>query len=970
MRFASRKYRSSRAYFFAPFCLACLLAFAAPSVNAHPTWNPVPYVSIISPQRATPGGQSFTLTLHGANFTPSSVVYWNSTVLATTYVSRGQLTAAVPANFIAAINTASIAVVNPPPRGGKSNISYFQVANSGGSFNPSTFSLAGGTIAGNQAYFYYHVQADLNGDGNLDLIGIDYFGYLWVFLGNGDGTFQAPVSYLDLYGAYAGALGDLNGDGNLDIVIAESSQDNGLTVHLGNGDGSFQPALPSFAPGQTANQIVLADMNGDGFLDIVIPGANNIVLYLGNGDGTFQSPTIVGPLDSNAFSLAVGDFNGDGILDVVAGNALTTNVAVFIGAGNGTFAPAQTFVGLGQSWIAATGDFNEDGVLDFVGGASSNTPSTLILNNPETGFEAASPLYLGNSLQGIAVADLNGDGHSDIIISPPGQGISISYGAGDGTFSEPVNFNPSAFYGESITIGNFVTAGGLGIAAVNYTTGGLDYFLPTVTISPSPLDFASVAINSTTPAQALTITNNTPTSINLTSTSLTGPNNSEFAISATTCGETLAAAASCTASVTFSPAAGGPATAAFNVSDSAAGGTQTAPLTGTGVTASAVNLAPANIAFQSVVLNVTSASHTVVLKNTGSAVLNIASIALAGANPADFATNNTCSATLAINATCSITATFTPSVSGPRAATITLTDDALDSPQSVALSGTGVTDTVSLSANSLSFNSQPIGSPTSSQSVMLTNVGSVALSIASVAITGPNSADFSQTNTCGASVAVQATCSISVIFTPSAAGSRTASVTITDGGPLSPNVIALSGTGQDFTFAVSAAQIVTAGNSGAFDLTVTPQDFFNQSISFTCTDSIRHSTCSVSPTSITPECSMPATVMLTITTSSGKSLGAIPPPFPLGIIPAIALRTFILLAIFAALLFAIRKEKILPPHRAARLIAAALLFTGVILAVAACDSSSTRTPPGSYSVTVTATSGALSHSVTAQVTVN
>ncbi|HTV57698.1 MAG TPA: choice-of-anchor D domain-containing protein [Candidatus Baltobacteraceae bacterium] len=929
--------------------------------------NPVPFVDILSPARVTPGGASFTLTVHGANFISSSVVYFGNTSLTTTFVNRGKLTASVPANLIASIGTGWITVVNPTPGGGKSNNAYLQVSNSGGTFNPTVFSYSGGIVNCDQAYFYGITQGDLRGDGKLDLIGVDYYGYLWVFLGNGDGTFQDPVSYQDFYGAYGAAVGDVDGDGKPDIVVAEADQDYAFTFHKGNGDGTFGSGT-QFGPTATVYELQLADMNGDGKLDVVASSVNGNIYYVqGNGDSTFQNEVVLATAASSPLTVAVGDFDGDGILDIMYSDTSGSNVYLLKGNGNGTFQPAVMYAGQSAVYSAATGDFNEDGFLDFVGSASDGTNSTLLLNDAGNGFSASTAVDAGASLQDIAVADLNGDGHADLI-GAGGGGLTVTFGKGDGTFQNKTAYNSSAYYGESILVGNYVAGGGLGVAAPNYDTGGFDLLLPTVSISPSPLDFGDVAVNSAAPAMVLTVTNNTPTSVSITGVSITGANSGDFTNTSTTCGTTLAAAASCTASITFTPGAAGARTATFTISDSAAGGMQTAQLTGTGEVASAVMLTPASLSFSAVLLNTASPVQMVTLKNTGDAVLNISSIAITGANAGDFGKTTTCGATVAISATCTISVTFTPSATGARSAAVTITDDALDSPESLALSGTGVTDVAQLSAASLTFSAQSVDSASAAQTIMLSNVGGASLSITSIAVTGTNSGDFGQTNNCGSSLASAASCSIHVTFTPTAAGSRSATLTVATSSPSSPETASLSGTGQDFTFSVSSPQTVTPGASAQFTMTVTPEGNFAQLITFTCTNSILHSTCQVVPSSFTPANANPATVMLTVTTT-GPASSRVVPPLHRGN-PRLYLFGLLTLTFLSFLAWLAGRRTISRRHRFAYLSLLALASLGLAAAIAGCGSTSSRyTPAGSYTVTVTATSGGISHSVSAMVTV-
>ncbi len=223
--------------------------------------------------------------------------------------------------------------------------------------------------------------------------------------------------------------------------------------------------------------------------------------------------------------------------------------------------------------------------------------------------------------------------------------------------------------------------------------------------------------------------------------------------------------------------------------------------------ASGVGLSPNALTFGNQVVGTTSAAQTVTVTNTGTAALTISSIAVTGTNASDFAQTNNCPtspATVAIGASCTINVTFKPGASGSSSASITLTDNSTDSPQSVALSGTGVATApgVGLSPGSLSFGNQSIGSTSSAQTVTLTNNGNAPLTISSIAIAGTNPGDYAQTNNCptgSSTLAVNATCTINITFTPTANGSRSGNVTITDNAGGSPQTVGLSGTGVNTT---------------------------------------------------------------------------------------------------------------------------------------------------------------------------
>jgi hypothetical protein len=207
------------------------------------------------------------------------------------------------------------------------------------------------------------------------------------------------------------------------------------------------------------------------------------------------------------------------------------------------------------------------------------------------------------------------------------------------------------------------------------------------------------------------------------------------------------------------------------------------------------SLSPTSLTFASQAVGATSAAQAITLNNTGNAALSITSIGLSGANPGDFAQSNSCGASVAAGANCTISVTFMSTANGTRSAAVTLTDNATGSPQSVSLTGTGTAPVASLSPSSLVFGNEPVDMNSSSQVVSLNNTGSAALSITTIAFIGADPADFTENSTCGSSVAAGGNCTIAITFTPSAAGTRGASLSISDNASGSPQSVALSGTG-------------------------------------------------------------------------------------------------------------------------------------------------------------------------------
>ena len=301
--------------------------------------------------------------------------------------------------------------------------------------------------------------------------------------------------------------------------------------------------------------------------------------------------------------------------------------------------------------------------------------------------------------------------------------------------------------------------------------------LPTATLLPAKLTFTNQAVNTTSIAQLATLKNTSASAVlNITSIRIGGTNSADFT-KTSTCGATLAAGASCTISVTFRPTSAVLRTASLNVASNSAALATVLEGTGTAVAAPDVSLSATSLAFGSQTVAVKSAVKTVTLSNSGNATLHITGIAASG----DFAQTNGCGTQVSAGANCAISVTFTPTVTGARSGNLTITTDAANSPDTVTLGGTGVTVTtpeLTLTPLSLTFANQLVGTQSAALAITLKNTGSGVMQVKSIAISGANKTDFSQTNGCGASLAAGATCAVNVIFKPTAAGTRAAKVDI------------------------------------------------------------------------------------------------------------------------------------------------------------------------------------------------
>jgi len=550
--------------------------------------------------------------------------------------------------------------------------------------------------------------------------------------------------------------------------------DSGIAVLLGNGNGTFQPftlvpSLLSSTPGD--GLLALADFNGDGKLDIAkITPTGIINVALGNGDGTFQnSPGFQIPSILNAQSTVAGDFNGDGKPDLAFASQSSDVVTILIGNGDGTF----------------------KGHIEY------SVPS------------------VSNSSNFMVAADFNGDGALDMALADLGPG--------------------------EVTV--FVNQ-------------------PVTAFVPRALKFANQGIDTASAEQGVTLTNVGAAPLAITSIDATG----DFS-ETNGCGSSLSIEKTCTVNVTFVPTADGVRSGMLSFTDNASVVPQALILSGTGTGAGfLISVAPGSSASQNVTAG-QMASYSLVFTPVGGfngTVTLACSGAPTGANcmatPASFPLSGSSAVTAKINVATTATAltplvpksmparpvslrwrltfrcvglvlgTFLmlawlgiiagrgrqPTWLGLTAATmLVLIWAGCGGGGGSVSTGTTAAPSAAISPSSLTFSSKNQGTASLTQSLMLTNSGNAALSMTGISVGGANPSDFRQTNNCGSSVAAGGNCSIGVTFTPTATGSRSATVSIGDNATGSPQLVSLAGTGVPPATPADTYAITMTATSGA-----------------------------------------------------------------------------------------------------------------------------------------------------------
>ncbi|HWA95577.1 MAG TPA: choice-of-anchor D domain-containing protein [Terracidiphilus sp.] len=488
-----------------------------------------------------------------------------------------------------------------------------------------------------------------------------------------------------------------------------------------------------------------------------------------------------------------------------------------------------------------------------------------------------------------------------------------------------------------------------------------------LSVSPTAISFATQPLSVASATQTLTIQNSGGSTASNIGFQISGPLNSSFAISSTTCGATLASGTSCVAKIVFIPQVAGANSATLTVSSSTIGVLAVqVPLSGIGHADAGINVSPAQMSFTVATVGQTSASQAAIITNSGSTSANGFTVVV---TPPFSLSQNSCGTSLAAGASCTVSVVFTPTVNGTVSGSLTVRSATYSSAIVNLVGNGGQTGSLSVQPAFLSFPVTGVGKSSSLQSMTLTNSSSTELTNVSVSVsTGFQLASAS----CGALLAPGANCTIGIVFAPIAAGTQSGTLTITSSDLPSPVQAQLSGMGFDFTLSVNGAPSLTvsSGLTAQFNLNVTPLNGSSGTFSFACSSLPPQSSCTFSPASETVLANTSDNFVVFVHTGQTQSAVSGVPQEPTHLPPWSGALPFALGLTFWP--FTGRRR------RSAWLVLVLLCLIALGLSSCAAAGSGSNgsgdggspTPTGTYTFSVTATANGLSHSTNLTLTID
>ncbi|MFL6353657.1 MAG: choice-of-anchor D domain-containing protein, partial [Bryobacteraceae bacterium] len=548
---------------------------------------------------------------------------------------------------------------------------------------------------------------------------------------SGDGSLATTASLADPSGVALDAAGNLYiADFSNNVVRKVNATTGVISTVVGGGSNPGDDGIGDNGPAIDATLYGPAGLAFDAAGNLYIADSYNSLIRKVNAVTGIISVAAGGGSNPGTDALGDGGPATDAQLSNPMGVALDANGNLYIAdTGNNLIRKVNSGT---ITAIAGNGSAGYQGDNGPALNAKLSAPNSLVLDTPGNLYIADTN---NNLIRRVDVATG--------VISKMAGNRTAGYG-GDGGVPTTARLN-------------YPSAVALDAGANLYIADNVNNVIRKIALIATPLNFPQTTIGQLSGAQSISIVNMGNAPLNFSGLSVSA-NFQQQSSGGTDClaSTILTAARTCTIAVAFAPSSAGQLTGSMQLATNSlnsSGSSLNISLSGTGV-GPAVALNPSSLTFGNQNLSTTSADQTIVLSNPGSAALTLNSITLTGTNAAEFNQTNTCGVSLGAGATCTISVTFTPSLVGARSAAITVTDSAAGSPHTAAVSGTGVgVAQMSLNPSGLTFGNQNLASSSAAQTITVSNSGSAALSITSVAVTGTNAVDFTQTNTCGATVA-------------------------------------------------------------------------------------------------------------------------------------------------------------------------------------------------------------------------